>query len=396
MVNRDFKVIACIADVHIGNKAISWKEYKYQLKHGIIDKLKCINFLDGIVICGDTTHYQISLNSEYANVFQWFISSIVKIAMEHRAFVRIIKGTKSHDLDQLENLRQYEDIFDLDFKIINDYMTETIDGINYAYIAENYIKEAIDDYYKDIFLKPDGYFDMMFLHGTIEPCKFVTQDSENINTNAPIFRLKDLYKVCRGTIQAGHIHTPMVFNNKFFYIGSALRTCHGEEEDKGFNIVTYIKSEGVYRVDKIVNEYTFNFKILELSNMFIEKNDIDHIVDYVESYIEKNHVDRLSLKATAIDKEETTVKIHMLKKYFGKNPNITLSFKILSEKSYAQEIQNIERKEKKEYLKDNLDIVERIRLWALIERNFRLNPDDITRFITDKKLERKVVSKSDV
>ena len=390
MVDRDFKVIACIADVHIGNKAISWKEYKYQLKKGIIEKLKCINFLDGIVICGDTTHYQISLNSEYANVFQWFISSIVKIAMEHNAFIRIIKGTKSHDLDQLENLRHYEDTFDLDFKIINDYMIETIDNCNYAYIAENYIKEAIHDYYKEIFDKPDGYFDMMFLHGTIEPCKFIQQNSENINTNAPIFRLKDLYRVCKGTIQAGHIHTPMTFQNKFFYVGSALRTCHGEEEDKGFNIVVYCQNEGLYRVDKIINDYTFNFKILEISNLFIETNDVDHIVDYVETFIEKHNVDRLSLKVTCIDKEETTVKIQLLKKYFMKNPNITQSFKILSEKSYEREIQNIERKEKKEYLKDNIDITERIRLWALIERNYRLEPEDILRFISNKTLEREV------
>ena len=28
---KDFKVIATIADIHIGNKAISWKEYKYQI-----------------------------------------------------------------------------------------------------------------------------------------------------------------------------------------------------------------------------------------------------------------------------------------------------------------------------------------------------------------------------
>ena len=394
MANRDFKVIACIADVHIGNKSISWKEYKYQLKQGVIEKLKRINFLDGIVICGDTTHYQISLNSEYATVFQWFISSIVKIAMEHNAFVRIIKGTKSHDLDQLENLRHYEDIFDLDFKIINDYLVETIDGHNYAYIAENYINESIDEYYKDIFSKPDKYFDMMFMHGTIEPCRFTTQDSENINTNAPIFRLKDFYRVCRGTIQAGHIHTPMVFDNKFFYVGSALRTCHGEEEDKGFNIVTYIKDKSLYRVDKIVNEFTFNFRILELSNLFIEKNDVDHIVDYIETFIEKNKVDKLSLKITCIDKEETCVKIELLKKYFQKNSNITQSFKILSEKSYEREIQNIERKEKKEYLKDNLDIVERIRLWSLIERNYRLEPEDIIRFISAKTLERKEVGNS--
>ena len=37
---------------------------------------------------------------------------------------------------------------------------------------------------------------------------------------------------------------------------------------------------------------------MELSNLFIETNDIDHIIDHVESYIEKHKVDRLSLKVT--------------------------------------------------------------------------------------------------
>ena len=38
---NDFKVIATIADVHIGNKSISWKEYKYQIKKGIIEPIEC-------------------------------------------------------------------------------------------------------------------------------------------------------------------------------------------------------------------------------------------------------------------------------------------------------------------------------------------------------------------
>jgi hypothetical protein len=112
--------------------------------------------------------------------------------------------------------------------------------------------------------------------------------------------------------------------------------------------------------------------------------------------MDKHKVDRLSLKVTCIEKDDTCVKIELLKKYFSKNPNITSNFKILSEKSYQQEIENIERKEQKEYLKDGLDIVDRIRIWALIERNYRLDPMDIMRFISPKTLERKEVSKSDV
>ena len=388
---RDFKVIAAIADIHIGNKAISWKEYKYQIKCGIINKLENMAFLDGIVICGDTLHYQISLNSEYANVFQWFASKIVKIAKKKGAFVRFIKGTRSHDLDQLETIRQYEDEFNIDFKIYNEFGFETIDGYNYAFIPEEYISVPIKEYYKELFNKSDGYFDMIFGHGTIEQTQFVKQDSENIDNKAPVFKLKDLYRVCRGPIIFGHIHTPMTFNDKFYYVGSALRTCHGEEEDKGWNIITYIKNEGLYRVDKIINEYTFIFKELKIENRFIEKTDVNDIINYINDFIYKNKVDKLSLKINCIDKEETTVKIELLKKYFSKNKNITSTFKIMSQKAYEKEENMIKRKEKKSYLQDGLDITERIQLWALEKRNYRLEKDDILKYITVDTFKRKGV-----
>ena len=353
-------------------------------KKGVIEKLDKMTFLDMIVICGDTLHCQVSMNSDYASVFFWFIGKIVKIAKKKDASVRIIKGTRSHDLDQLDTIRFYEDDSDIDFKIIDDYMIETIDDMNYAYIAEHYIDQP------EIFSKPNNYFDIIFGHLTIEQTQFTEQNSENINSQAPVFKLKDFLNVSNLTI-CGHIHSPMNFKDRFFYVGSTLRTCHGEEHDKGWNIITYLPKEKLYRVDKIVNEYTFNFNTLELSNRFIEKNDVDHIVEYVENFIDKNKVDRLSLKIICIDKEETTVKIELLKKYFAKNTNITTQFKILSEKSYEQETKNIKNKELKPYLKDGLDIVERIKMWALIERNYRLEDDDILRFITPKTLKREGV-----
>ena len=172
-MNKEFNVIAAIADVHIGNKAIDWKEYKYQLKKGVIEKLETMTFLDMVVICGDTLHCQVSMNSDYASVFFWFINKIVKIAKKKNVVVRIIKGTRSHDLDQLDTLHFYEDDPDIDFKIIDDYYIESLNGCNYAYIAENYIDLPVKEYYKEIFDKPKNYFDMIFGHLTIEQTQFV-------------------------------------------------------------------------------------------------------------------------------------------------------------------------------------------------------------------------------
>ena len=390
-MKRDFIVIAAIADIHLGNKAISWKEYKHQLKNGVLKKLDAMAFLDGIVLCGDISHYQISMNSEYATVYQWFFAKLVKIAKNKNAFIRVFRGTRSHDLDQLETVRQYEDDFDIDFKIYNTATVETINGYNFAFIPEEYIDKSVDKYYSDIFDREDGYFDMIFGHGLIKETQFIEQKSENIDNRAPIFNLKDLYRVCRGPILFGHIHTPMVFGNKFYYIGSTLRTCHGEEEDKGWDVVSYIKDKELYRVDKIVNEFTFNFNKLEIHNKFIEDNEVDAIVNYVEKFIDKNNVDRLSLRIQCIDNDDNALKIELLKKYFAKNKNISTSFKIMSQKAYEKDEKISKVKEKKKYLQDGLDIAERIRLWALEKRNYRIEKDRIMKFITDDGLKRKGV-----
>ena len=387
MIDKKFNIIAAIADVHIGNKSISWKEYKYQLKKGVIEKLQSLCFLDMIVLCGDTLHCQISMNSEYAEVFFWFIDKLVKIAKDKKCAIRIIKGTKSHDLSQLDTIKFYENEKSIDFKIIDDYLIEDYNGMRLCYIAQNYIDKTIEEYYSEIF---NDKFDIMFGHMTIEQTQFVEQNSENFDTHTPVFNLKKLYNISN-LIVSGHIHTPMVFNNKFFYVGSVLRTAHGEEDPKGWDLITYLPNEKIYRLDKIINEYTFNFNTLELNDDFIESSDIECIVKKVEAFMSKNNTDKLMLKITCIDKEETTVKIEMLKKYFDKNTNITLKLKILSEKSYQEEIKQNKRKEVEPYLADGLDIVQRIKIWALLKRNVRLSDDDIRKYIVPKLLKREGV-----
>lgn len=385
-MDRSFRVIAAIADVHIGNKSISHKEYKYQLKHGVIKKLKQLAFLDMIVICGDLLHCQISMNSNYAEVFFWFIDEIISVAREKNAVIRIIKGTKSHDLDQLDTIKFYENYEDINFKVVDDYYTESILNMNLAYIAQEYINEPIKKHFNSI-LGKRNFYDIIFGHMTIEQTQFSEQNSENIDTHAPVFKLEDLFK-CANLIISGHIHVPLEFSSRFYYVGSVLRTAHGEEEPKGWDLIVYDTEEKLYRVDKIINEFTFNFNTLNLDNSFIEMNDIDTIVKHVEDFMKERKTDKLSLKITCIDKKDSTVKIELLKKYFAKNTNITTKFKLMSEKSYSEIESNTKKREIEPYLKEGLTLVERIKIWALVKRNIKLTDEDIIKYITPKQLNR--------
>lgn len=392
MSHKDkFKIIVTIADIHLGNKAISHKEYKYQLKHGLIKKMEMMTFIDAIVICGDIFHYTTSLNSEYAAVFMWLINKLMKIARKHNAFIRFIKGTRSHDLSQLDVLKQYEDDEDIDLKVIDEKYIEVIDGHRYGYIPEEYISCDIDEYYSDFFDVDDNYFDMIFGHGMVKDCQFVEQENENQSSRAPIFDTNELGRICRGPISFGHIHTPMNIRNKFFYVGSILRTAHGEEHDKGWNVICYIKESGLYRVDKIVNEHVFSFNTLKLTELFISKNDIDNIISHIETFISKNNVDKLLLKVKCVDNKENYLKIELLKKYCARDKNITTNFKIMSPKAYERELEVEKNKITKSYLTNGLTIVEQVKLWAMEERNIKLEESDIEKYLTFNNLKRKGV-----
>ena len=104
---RQFKVIAALADLHIGVRHISAATLKKQLKKHFFKPLEDLAYLDGIFILGDVMHTIVSLNSDYAELFYWFIDKVYKIARKRGSTVVIVKGTISHDNDQLNNIKSY-------------------------------------------------------------------------------------------------------------------------------------------------------------------------------------------------------------------------------------------------------------------------------------------------
>ena len=78
-----------------------------------------------------------------------------------------------------------------------------------------------------------GWYDMCFMHGTIEGAVYGNNTKEG-----RLFKIND-FRYCLGPIISGHVHTGGCFNQCFYYTGSALRYRHGEENPKGFLLVLY-------------------------------------------------------------------------------------------------------------------------------------------------------------
>ena len=329
-----------ISDIHFG--VLKPMELYNQLKESFLDYIDNLAILDFIIITGDLFDSKISLNSDHAKVAIQFMKRIIEISKKKNTKIRIIKGTESHDNKQLDVLDIFYKNEDVDFKIINTVSDEYLfENMRILYVPEEYIENK-DDYYKDYFSQT---YDMIFGHGLVNEVVFVAskQESELTMSKAPIFKTEDLLNICKGPIFFGHIHTPQVIKERFFYVGSFSRWCFGEEEDKGFYLVSYVPEKGKFKAEFIKNKLakTYNtVRIDETSALF--KENVDKIIDNMISFINTFNVDYLRFVVSIPEDYENPLLLsNMLNEIFSKFSNVKL---VINNTNKLKQKKNVEEK----------------------------------------------------
>ena len=263
MENNKYHVLV-VSDIHFGamNALDLYKELQQ-----FIDDVK--NYTPNmVVILGDLYHKKINLNEPSAKYSIKFINDLIDCAKKQEKpelKIRIVKGTNSHDLDQLDNFRYLETEQDVDIKIINKFCSEElpVEQIKILYIPEEYITK---EDYGPILKK--GH-DLCFVHGTFDFVPFVKLLEKTSNLRYPIWKMEDFN--VKGPIISGHIHKFMNHENKVYYPGSFSRWCFGEEEEKGHLFMRYVKGEPLLpkyvqrRENKLCKKYS-TMSLVELQN----------------------------------------------------------------------------------------------------------------------------------
>lgn len=193
--------------------------------------------LDVIFLAGDLFHGKIPANSPLMRTVIKFFAEVCQVCIDRDIKLRIIKGTESHDNDQLEILAALEVAIDIDIRIFSRVdVEELFPGFKVLYIPEEYMSD-MTEYYKSYF---EGTYDIIIGHGLVDKAAFIAhlQESEQTRPNAPIFPVARLHEVCIGPIYFGHIHTHMEVD-RFRYVSSYSRYSHGEERAKGFMVGSY-------------------------------------------------------------------------------------------------------------------------------------------------------------
>lgn len=351
MTFRDrLRIGAHIADIHMGVKAIPAEDFKYRLYERFIKPVRALAILDYITLNGDVAHLALSFNSKISEVYIWFFDQIVEIAREKGAVIIVVKGTISHDCDQLDNVKVYRDKVEMYFAD-GPEIIET-KGMRFYCLPDIHVKGEAEE--AALYDYPDNHFDMILGHGSMTETQFMKQESEHAITKNIIYNTKQMLRICKGPIFFGHIHTYMQIQGRVYYISSFDRFAHGEEGDKGWMLTAYLPATGQYIAERVINDLALNFNLYEVKHHIFDKYDADDIIKRVSKFVNEFRVDRLTLELTYTANDVNLAKLQILRSYFARDSRVTkIKVKALSQKE-AELMDSVEKAidESKKYLID--------------------------------------------
>lgn len=316
-----------ISDIHFG--AFDPKKQYEILKEQFLDKIRCIPKIDIISVDGDIFDRKFMSNSDASMYACIFIEDLVSICREKGSTLVLLHGTYSHDFDQLKLFYHYLDDKSVDIRIITTIKFENIKGARILCIPELYgVDESV---YRHFFFE-SGWYDAAFIHGTFEGSVY----GNNVG-NGRLLTEKD-FIYCKGFAVGGHVHKPGCFQGFFYYCGCPYRWKFGEEEEKGFLLLSHDLDAQIHYVqfEKIES---FRYVTIFLDELISE--DPKKIIDYINKRKEEDGIDFIKVKVRVpVPGNNKTI----INNYYRNNPTTFVEFLNLEEvqrkKKEAEALQN--------------------------------------------------------
>lgn len=370
---KDFKNVVFIADVHIGVKSLDPSEVEKQLELSVIEPLTKINYLDGIVVLGDWFDFNLWVNSESSRIAFNIMGKLKQIVKKFDGFLIVLKGTSSHDNNQLECFTGLMD--DIEY-----YYVPTVDviethGMKLLCLPEEHV-ESPTDYYSSYLDKPELYYDYICGHGYLTEASFYYNDSSEYSRHSVMFNTKKLISICNGSVMFGHIHShDEYYNGRAMYVGSVFSSSFGDCSQHGFVISSYIKDTGDILNYFYENEHDMCFDTILIDDSKLSVSSIDELI----SEISENHVDKLKVIFIYIMDDDKHMKVTALKKYLAKNKDIVVEMKGMTKQEYTETIDDDVKQARlrKHQQMKKLTIEEKVQLWILEKKSYKIELDTI-------------------
>ena len=332
-----------ISDIHIGKKDDMRLKEELEI---FFDYLKDTENIDMITISGDLFDRVLTANEYGTTLALEFIQRLIDLYVPE-IDIRIIKGTRSHDFNQLDILKVFKEKAGSHFKIIEKNEVEVFNGYKILYLPEEYPTDY-DDFYKENLLGvEDKVYDFIIGHGMIDFIAFTgyEDDSENRVHGTPTHKADDLIRVTKGPIIFGHIHEKQEYKDKIYYTGSYSRYSFDTPSEKGFMVFDIDDDDpSKFKMTFIENAKAPTYAVLDIDKLNLEGVD-DH-VKYIKELSDKYDFVKIktgnkanldiaraltekdsSIKVQSVNKEKETIKVdpkyeYILKKELPLNETI--------------------------------------------------------------------------
>ena len=219
--------IMTISDLHWGvmEEDKMYEQYRFILEfvrrsHSSINQGN-LQKIDLIVIAGDYFDSQLNLNSRRAiKALDWF-DELYSIAASKGIPIRMIRGTLSHDADQMDVFRKY----DLNFKLFTKCTSEeTLPGLRCVYCPDEvmdtreYLLEYMDELLADNSL---GFFHGSFdtvIKQNIDVSELLLQEPEEAMKliTSITFPMNYFQRIVKYCWIGGHWHDGNTYENVFY------------------------------------------------------------------------------------------------------------------------------------------------------------------------------------
>lgn len=291
------KSFITFSDVHNGAKPHDQMHTEFYAEGGLFSVLD--TFLEdkdfiGVALTGDYWDCKLSLNDPKSRVGMSILVDLFNRCRDHDKHFVIIRGTYSHDLQQLDCMKEFEASHEK-FRLINRAEVIDFGGLKTLCIPEEYPQDA-EEYYSAFY---EEKYDLILGHGFFDANCFDANEAEKSIPQMPIFEVERVSAMAPLTI-FGHDHTHKSFvgssGGRIYYNGSYSRLCHGEEGPKGFLYVNYKakKSEIIFCENELAPKY-----VTVVLDRILKKSagiTFESIVKTVEAYKVKHAIDDLKVK----------------------------------------------------------------------------------------------------
>lgn len=307
-----------ISDVHHGAKPHDAMHQEFYCEGGFFDVLDAAlpeeDFI-GVAVTGDWFDKKLDMNDPRAKLGISVMVDILNRCIQHDKFLVVIRGTYSHDLNQLNVFEEFAVLYDK-FHLINTVQTIKFGNLNTLCIPEEYPTD-VDAYYEDHFSKK---YDLVLGHGFFDFNCFDSNDAEKIIPQMPVFEADVICGLAPITI-FGHDHAHRSYSTKageIWYNGSFSRLCHNEETPKGFLYIEYSKKKPVVHFIENAMAPKYITVVLDVLMKRSKKElNFENVVEVIEATKKKTKAFDLKVKISEYICRENKTMVELVKSYYA-------------------------------------------------------------------------------